>query len=212
MQGSERKLYARTIMLALALMLGSLALIPTAIQAQDGPNKIFLPSVAGAEGVQSASVDIQQADSAPEIMAAHKQYGNKCRVRAQGLATVRSDFSFDETVTRLEAEIGARPLNLIATVTHSANAANIGQELRPTTLLIFGNPAVGTPLMLSDQTIGIDLPQKFLVWEDECGTVRIGYNAPRYLKQRHKIRDRDENFDNIANVLNVIATAAASDE
>lgn len=212
MQKIKRELHIRTIMLALALMLGSLALIPTAIQAQDGPNKIYLPSVPGTQSVQSASVDTQQTDSAPEITAAHDQHGNKCRVRAKGLTTVKSDFSVDETVENLKDEIDARPLNLVADIDHAANAAGIGEELRPTRLLLFGNPAVGTPLMQSKQTIAIDLPQKYLVWEDECGTVRIGYNAPNYLKKRHKIRDRNENFDNIANVLNVIATAAASDE
>jgi len=133
----------------------------------------------------------------------------KCEVRAKGLTTLESDFDVVETVSRLETEITNRSLGIFAIIDHADNAASVGMELRPTTLILFGSPAVGTVLMQSEQTIGIDLPLKYLVWEDACGEVRIGYNSTKFLKKRHKIKDRDQVFENIANVLDAIAQAAA---
>jgi len=133
----------------------------------------------------------------------------KCDVRAKGLTTLESDFDVVETVSRLETEITNRSLGIFAIIDHADNAASVGMELRPTTLILFGSPAVGTVLMQSEQTIGIDLPLKYLVWEDSCGKVRIGYNSTKFLKKRHKIKDRDQVFENIANVLDAIAQAAA---
>jgi uncharacterized protein (DUF302 family) len=100
-------------------------------------------------------------------------------------------------------------LGIFAIIDHADNAASAGMELRPTVLILFGNPAVGTVLMQSEQTIGIDLPLKYLVWKDACGEVQIGYNSTKFLKKRHKIKDRDQVFENIANVLDAIAQAAA---
>jgi uncharacterized protein (DUF302 family) len=133
----------------------------------------------------------------------------KCEVRAKGLTTLESDFDVDETVLSLQDEILDRGLGIFAIIDHADNAASVGMELRPTTLILFGSPTVGTVLMQSEQTIGIDLPLKYLVWEDACGNVRIGYNSTKFLKKRHKIKDRDQVFENIANVLDAIAQAAA---
>lgn len=135
----------------------------------------------------------------------------KCKVQAKGLTTVESEFDVDETVLRLQDEILTRPLGIFAIIDHTDNAEGVGMELRPTTLILFGSPAVGTVLMQSEQTIGIDLPLKYLVWEDACGKVRIGYNSTKFLKKRHKIKDRDQVFENIANVLDAIAQTAAED-
>jgi uncharacterized protein (DUF302 family) len=135
----------------------------------------------------------------------------KCEVRAKGLTTLESDFDVVETVARLQEEILDRGLGIFAIIDHAANAEGVGMELRPTTLILFGSPAVGTVLMQSQQTIGIDLPLKYLVWEDACGKVRVGYNSTKFLKKRHKIKDRDQVFENIANALNAIAQAAAED-
>ena len=134
----------------------------------------------------------------------------KCEVRARGLTTLESDFDVEDTVSRLEAEIMNRGLGIFAIIDHAANAASVDMELRPTTLILFGSPAVGTILMQSEQTIGIDLPLKYLVWEDACGEVQIGYNSTKFLKKRHKIKDRDQVFENIANVLDAIADQAAA--
>lgn len=135
-----------------------------------------------------------------------------CNVDAHGVISVKSHFDVDTTVSRLEGEIVERGLGVFAVIDHQANADSVDLELRPTTLILFGNPNVGTVLMQSDQSIGIDLPQKFLVWEDACGDVHIGYNSPDYLKRRHRIRDREQLFKNIGNALAAISEAAANPE
>ena len=132
-------------------------------------------------------------------------------MQAKGLTTLESDFDVKETVLNLQDEIQDRGLGIFAIIDHAANAEGVGMELRPTTLILFGSPMVGTVLMQSEQTIGIDLPLKFLVWEDACGEVLIGYNSTKFLKKRHKIKDRDQVFENIANALDAIAQAAAEE-
>lgn len=86
---------------------------------------------------------------------------------------------------RLEAAVRSKGQTVFARVDHAAGAARVGQQLRPTEVLIFGNPAGGTPLMVCSQSIGIDLPQKALVWQDESGQVLLAYNDPAYLARRH---------------------------
>lgn len=102
-----------------------------------------------------------------------------------GLTTVVSLFDASETTKRLKIEITARGLTLFAEVDHAAGAAAIGEDLRPTTLLIFGNAKGGTPLMQANQTIGIDLPLKALVWQDSDGKTRITTNDPSWIATRH---------------------------
>ena len=102
-----------------------------------------------------------------------------------GLVTCISSFGPKETMDRLAAAVTSRGMSIMARIAHAAAAAAIGMELRPTELLIFGNPRAGTPLMQAVQTVGIDLPLKALVWEDEGGTTRLAYNDPRWLAQRH---------------------------
>jgi uncharacterized protein (DUF302 family) len=82
-------------------------------------------------------------------------------------------------------------------------------ELRPTELVIFGNPKVGTPLMQCKQTVAIDLPQKMLIWEDESGLVWISYNEPQYISDRHNIQGCDENIGKIKTALSNFANSAA---
>lgn len=103
-------------------------------------------------------------------------------VSIPGLVSYDSRFSVDETVRRLSDALSAAGM-VVATVDHAANAASVGQQLRPTVLVIGGNPAAGTPLMADQQEAGIDLPQKFLVWEDDAGTVRLAYNDATYLAE-----------------------------
>ena len=104
---------------------------------------------------------------------------------ADGLITIESRFELQGTLKRLEAEVKTKGLTVFACVDHAAGAAAVGLSLRPTTLLIFGNAKGGTPMMQQVQTIGIDLPMKALVWQDETGTTRLSYNDPAYLAQRH---------------------------
>jgi uncharacterized protein (DUF302 family) len=105
--------------------------------------------------------------------------------QADGLISVVSPRSAAETMTRLEAIVKERGLNVFARIDHAAGAAKIGKTLRPTELLIFGNPQGGTPLMECAQTAGIDLPLKALVWTNDANKVMLSYNDPEYLAKRH---------------------------
>jgi uncharacterized protein (DUF302 family) len=104
---------------------------------------------------------------------------------ADGLIAVKSPHSVKVTVDRFEAAAKARGLNVFLRVDHAAGAKKIGKDLRPTELLVFGNPQGGTPLMECAQSAGIDLPLKALAWQDAAGQVWLGYNDPRYLAGRH---------------------------
>lgn len=129
--------------------------------------------------------------------------------QGSGLMKVESPMSVHDTIANLEAVIEDRGLNLFAKIDHTANARTVDQVLRPTQLLIFGNPAVGTPLMQCDQQFGIDLPQKILVWEDAQSKVWIAYNDPFALGLKHgSLGECFELLENINNALNNIIAAA----
>ena len=102
-----------------------------------------------------------------------------------GITSQRSRHTVDETVDRLKSLLQAKGVTLFALVDHSGEAAKAGMEMRPTKLLIFGNPAAGTPVMLAAPSIAIDLPLKILVWEDGEGSVWLSWNSPEYLQRRH---------------------------
>jgi uncharacterized protein (DUF302 family) len=102
-----------------------------------------------------------------------------------GLVTVRCARPVRETTDRLAEVVAAAGLTVFARIDHGGNAVQVGMELRPTELLIFGNPRGGTPLMQDQQTAGIDLPVKALVWEDAAGTVWLTYNDAEWLARRH---------------------------
>lgn len=105
----------------------------------------------------------------------------------KGLIDLPSNHSVDETVTKLEGILQAKGITLFALVDHSGEAAKAGMKMRPTKLLIFGNPRAGTPVMLAAPSSAIDLPLKILVWEDDQGKVWITYNSPTYLQTRHNL-------------------------
>lgn len=102
-----------------------------------------------------------------------------------GLISKPSAHSVSETLDRLEKAAREAEIAIAGRFDHAANAAGAGQALRPTALLRFANPKLGTPLMQARQTIGIDLPLKALAWEDDKGQVWLTYNAPAYLASRH---------------------------
>lgn len=108
---------------------------------------------------------------------------------AEGLIAVKSPHSAQVTMNRLEAIVKERGLTVFARVDHAAGAAKVGKTLRPTELLIFGNPQGGTPFIECAQTVGIDLPLKALVWEDASAQVWLGYNDTAYLAKRHEVPD-----------------------
>ena len=104
---------------------------------------------------------------------------------ADGLVAVKSPHSAKATMDKLEDVVKQRGLNMFARIDHAAGASKIGKTLRPTELLIFGNPQGGTPFMECAQSVGIDLPLKALVWEDAAAQVWLGYNDAAFLAQRH---------------------------
>ena len=106
---------------------------------------------------------------------------------ADGLIAIKSPLSTVETMSRFEEIAKQRGLNIFARIDHAAGAAKVGKTLRPTEVLIFGNPQGGTPFMECAQSVGIDLPLKVLVWEDAQGQVWLGYNDPAYIAQRHGV-------------------------
>lgn len=129
-----------------------------------------------------------------------------------GLITIESDQSVEDTVNAITAALDAAGFIVPLVVDHSANAANVDLELPPTTLIIFGNPNVGTQLMQASRSVAIDLPQKMLVWEDDEGQVFITYNDPQYLAARHGIDGMDELLGNVATALGNFAGAGAGAE
>jgi uncharacterized protein (DUF302 family) len=111
---------------------------------------------------------------------------------AQGIVTVVSGAAFDTTLARLERGVVAKGLTIAGRVDHAAAAARAGLTLRPTVLILAGNPAAGTPLMQTDQTMAVELPLRFLVWQAEDGTARVSYDPIRAIAARHKLAGRDE--------------------
>ena len=104
-----------------------------------------------------------------------------------GLIDVPSNHPVDETVEKAKRLLEEKGITLFALIDHSGEATKVGMQMRPTKLLIFGNPKAGTSLMLASPSSAIDLPLKLLVWEDEQGRVWITYNSPAYLRERHNL-------------------------
>jgi uncharacterized protein (DUF302 family) len=129
---------------------------------------------------------------------------------ADGMVSVESAYSVAETADKFESIIKKKSLTLFARIDHQKNASGVDLELRPTELIIFGNPKVGTPLMQCSQTVAIDLPQKVLIWKDEKSKVWLSYNSPNYLKERHNIEGCDPVINKISNVLKALTGAVAS--
>lgn len=125
-----------------------------------------------------------------------------------GIVNQPTGQSVDQAVDRLKSILQAKGVTLFAVVDHSGEAARVGMKMRPTKLVIFGNPKAGTPLMLAAPSSAIDLPLKILVWEDGQGKVWISYNSPQYLEKRHGLPQ--ELLANIAVVEALAATAANS--
>lgn len=135
--------------------------------------------------------------------------GGAIAMAADGLTTIPSSFGPKETMDRLEADIKSKGMTVFARIDHGAGAAEVGLPLRPTELLIFGNAKGGTPLMQSDQAIGIDLPLKALVWEDAAGKTWLSYNEPSWLAKRHGLAaDAVRTIDALAAALAAVAKKA----
>ncbi len=128
---------------------------------------------------------------------------------AEGIIIKESSQDFQSTYSALQNAIASNPnLKIVAELDHQQNAESVGLELRPTRIIIFGNPNLGTPLMQDEQTVGLDLPQKMLVYQDAEGTVYVAYNDPFYLKERHMLDSSDEQLQMIRTALDNLSDAA----
>ena len=125
-----------------------------------------------------------------------------------GMISVKSTHSVKTTTDRLEVALRAKGMTVFIRIDHAEGAHKVGKELRPTELIIFGNPKIGTTLMQCSQSIAIDLPQKALVWEDQEGNVWLAYNDPEYLASRHNINNCGEAIAKIKKALHNFAQTA----
>jgi uncharacterized protein (DUF302 family) len=124
----------------------------------------------------------------------------------KGIVDTPSNHSVAQTVEKLQNILQSKGVKLFALIDHSGEAEKVGMKMRPTKLLIFGNPQAGTPLMLAAPSSAIDLPLKILIWEDSQGKVWVSYNSPVYLQERHGLPK--ELLQNIA-VVESMANKAA---
>jgi uncharacterized protein (DUF302 family) len=125
---------------------------------------------------------------------------------ADGLVTVKSAHSVDDTVAKIRAVLGAKQIHEFALIDHSGEAAKVGLAMPKTQVVIFGNPKGGTPLMLAAPTVAIDLPLKLLVHEDASAQVWVSYWSPQTLLARYGL---EESFAANLSVIELIARQAA---
>jgi len=105
----------------------------------------------------------------------------------EGLVTLKSRNDPAQTLQRLEASIASHGMTIFARIDHAAGARRAGMELRPTTVVIFGAAKAGTPLMAMSQSLGLELPLKALVWQDESSQTFVSYNDPAWLVRRFSL-------------------------
>ena len=127
---------------------------------------------------------------------------------ASGVVTAVSASAFDSTVARLERAAVANGLTVAAKIDHAAAARKAGLTLRPTTLIIAGNPAAGTPLMVADQTMAVELPLRFLVWQGEDGKTRVSYDPIKAIAARHHLTGPDQLLTKMTGAIELIVTEA----
>lgn len=131
---------------------------------------------------------------------------------ANGLLSVKSAYDVPTTADRLEEILTVKGMTIFIRINHAEGASNVGEELRPTEVIIFGNPKIGTLLMQCSQSVGIDLPQKILIREDADGQVWLSYNDPKYLAKRHNIKKCTEVLNKVATALGNFAKAATQQQ
>ena len=126
-----------------------------------------------------------------------------------GLIIKDSPYNVEKTYGKLKNIITNNPnLKILLELDHSKNALNVDLELNDTKIIMFGNPKLGTPLMQVNPTIGIDLPQKIIVYSNNEKHTKIAYNDPLYLKNRHGIDKKDNILETISKALNTITSKA----
>jgi uncharacterized protein (DUF302 family) len=128
-----------------------------------------------------------------------------------GVVMVKSAFVIGETITRLKEDIASKKLMFFSEINQSQLAAEAGIQLRPSTLLVFGNPTLGSQFMTSNPAAGIDWPVRLLVFEDAKGQVWLAYTDFAFIARRHHIKDRDEAFNKASMVIASIASSVTGE-
>jgi uncharacterized protein (DUF302 family) len=125
-----------------------------------------------------------------------------------GLTVLESKLSVKDTGDKLVKALEEKGLKVAARIDHAAGAKAAGLDLPPTEVILFGNPKLGTPLMQSQRTAGLDLPMKILIWQDDKGKTQLGYLSPAQLKRRYAIKGNDEIIKTMTGALDAFAKAA----
>jgi len=125
-----------------------------------------------------------------------------------GLITLKSAHSVKATADKLVTMLEKKGMTVFIRIDHAAGAKKVGKTLRPTELVVFGNPKAGTPVMLCSQNAAIDFPQKALIAEDAKGNVTLSYNDPKYIAKRHNIKGCDKVLTKISGILGNFAKGA----
>jgi uncharacterized protein (DUF302 family) len=126
-----------------------------------------------------------------------------------GIVQVKSSYPFTDTIDRIKQDVAAKGIMFFFAVDQSKLASEAGIKLRPSTLLVFGNPALGSQFITSNPNAGIDWPVRLLVTEDETGTVWTVYNDFHSIARRHGITDRDAAFRKASEVITSITSSVA---
>ena len=129
---------------------------------------------------------------------------------AEGMISIKSDHGVKATADRLVRELQSKGVTVFERINHAAGAKKVGIEMRPMELVIFGNPKVGTPLIMCQRSVAIDLPLKALIWEDSQGQTWLGYNDPAFLALRHGIQGCEQPIDRMSKALRNFANFATT--
>jgi len=125
----------------------------------------------------------------------------QARADGDGLIVKQSDFGVVKTLDRLGLALERKGIQVFSRINHATGAQSVGMDLPPTSVIIFGTPKMGTPLMTSNPAIGLDLPLKAVAWQSSDGTVKLAYTDPAWLAKRYGIEDRDKVFKAMAGAL-----------
>jgi len=125
-----------------------------------------------------------------------------------GLISKPSKYSVKVTLDRLEDILKKKGITIALRWSHSNKAGSVKMKMRPTEILIFGNPKMGSPLMINQQTTGLDLPLKALAWQDKKGQVWLTYNSPAYISKRHGLKNQDKILKKMTGALNKFSNFA----
>lgn len=140
----------------------------------------------------------------------HKSSDGLTHFESHGLVKYKSAHSVFATVDKLVERLEAKNMTIFNRIDHAAGAKKVNLELRPTQLIIFGNPKVGTKLMQCSQTTAIDLPLKMLIWEDAQGDVWLGYHRPKHLAKKHRLDNCGEVLKKVSGAMKMFAEYATT--